>query len=115
MMRSNPLIFLCKVFGNKLVGSLIIGVNNNSPLQMMRYESGRKTHGHGGYDRINMCLRRFFSVIEHYGSLAGLYGKREYLANCTITYGSLTKTRVVRWLIHLENGSTWQAVLRAVR
>ena len=81
-----------------MVGSLIIGVNNNSPLQMMRYESGRKTHGHGGYDGINMCLRRFFSVIEHYGSLAGLYRKREYLANCTITYGSLTKTRVVRWV-----------------
>ena len=28
-------------------------------------------------------------------------------------YGPLTKSRVVRWLLHFENGSTWQAVLRS--
>ena len=59
----------------------------------------RKIHKHGGYDGINMCSCRFFGflVIEYYCSLVGLHGKRECLVSCT-TYGSLTKTVVVRWL-----------------
>ena len=51
----------------------------------------------------------FCLVIKHYRSLIGFYGKREYLVSCTRD-GSLTKTRVVRWLIYLEYGTTWQAV-----
>ena len=73
-----------------------------------------KTHEPAVCDRIDMCSRPFVLVIEHYCSLVGFSGKREYLVSCT-AYGSLTKTRVVRWSIYLENGSTWQAVLHTVR
>ena len=74
----------------------------------------RKTHEHGGYDSFNVCSHRLFWAIEHYCSLVDVFGKREYVANRTM-YGPLTKTRVVRWLMYLENGSTWQAVLRTAR
>ena len=39
------------------------------------------------------------------GSVVDVFGKREYLASGAM-FGPLTKTRVVRWLIYLENGRT---------
>ena len=57
-MRINDAYVLTRffVFGEHLVGSLINGVNNNSPLQMIRRkESGRKnTRTREGYDGTNM-------------------------------------------------------------
>ena len=42
-----------------LVNSLIVGVKNNPPLHTIRcFESGKKTHEHGGYDGTSMCSRR---------------------------------------------------------
>ena len=41
----------------------------------------------------------FVLVIDNYCSLVHIFGKRQYLASCTM-YGPLTKPWVVRWLMY---------------
>ena len=49
-----------------MVGSLIVGVNHNPPLQIIRCLSlERKTHEHGGHDGTKMCSRRFVCFFCH--------------------------------------------------
>lgn len=74
----------------------------------MRKESQASATRDGKY----MIVSNIFQSLN--SSLVGLNGKHDNLVRCT-TYGSLTKMRVVRWLIYSQNGNAWQAVLRTVR
>lgn len=83
---NDALVDFIFVFGDNLADSLILRGKNNPPLQMIR------------------CVSLERKSIEHYCSLVDILAKREHLTSCTM-YGQLTKTRVVRWCMHLENGS----------
>ena len=134
MIRSNSLIFFW-FLEIAMVGSLILGVKNNPPLQMMRYMSLEiKIHEHGGvwwneHVFALFCFSNYWTLLQlgwyiwetgvlgklYYarsvdetegGSAVDVFGKREYFASCTM-YGPLTK-RKRGWF------SGWQIFLTEV-
>ena len=67
-----------------MIGSLILGVKNNSPLQMIRCLSvDRKTLEHGACDGNNICSRPFvcfvYLVIANYCSLVDIFWGSEVI------------------------------------
>ena len=62
------------------------------------------------------CALRRLVYFNHWTLLQlGLYIWKTGVLGKLYHVRSTEETRLVRWLIYLENGSTWQAVLRTVR